>query len=144
MKNRIHLYVSRKNLLVWLMALCMLASAVARIVFPGVKGTGDSQSVWVQLILPIAATTLYALIALIDGDELFYKTAIPVWMMAIYSGLWISDNVSGRMMVWLFWIALTFFAYLYTDITSGKHGVFLLLPLALIGVAFGVLKACVS
>lgn len=138
MKNRIHLYVSRKNLLVWLMALCMFASAVARIVLPGVKGAGESQSVWVSYVLPIAATTLYALIALIDGDELFYKTAIPVWLMAIYSGMWISNNVDGPMMVWLFWIALIFFAYLYTNITSGKHphGIFMLLPIAASPIGF--------
>ena len=120
------------------MALCMLASAVARIVFPGVKGTGDSQSMWVQLILPIAASTLYALIALVSGDELLYKTAIPVWMMAFYSGLWIADHVAGRMMVWLFWIALVFFSYLYTNIISGKHphGIFLLVPIVASPVGF--------
>ena len=130
MKTRTHLYVSRKNVLTWLMALCMVASAVARIVFPGLKGSGDTLVVWSQILLPITATTLYALIALCCGDEFFYKTAIPVWMMAIYSGLWISDNVPGRMMVWLFWIALIFFASLYTDITSGHRpkGTFLLLP----------------
>ena len=121
MKNRIHLYVSRKNVLTWLMALCMLASAVARIVFPGVKGTGMAQNVWIQIILPIAATTLYALIVLLDGQESFYKTAIPVWIMAIYSGIWISQYVESRMMVWLFWIALIFFAYLYMNITAGNH-----------------------
>ena len=132
MKNRTHLYVSRKNVLTWLMALCMVASAVARIAFSGGKGTGETQQVWSQILLPIAATALYALIALVNGDELFYKTAIPVWMMAIYSGLWISHNVSGTMMVWLFWIALIFFATMYTDITSGRRerSVWLLLPLA--------------
>ena len=138
MKNRIHLYVSRKHVLTWLMALCMVASAVARIAFPGLKGSGDSAYVWSQIVLPITATTLYALIALLNGDELFYKTAIPVWMMAIYSGLWISANVEGRMMVWLFWIALIFFATLYTDITAGHrpHGILLLLPIAASPVAF--------
>ena len=132
MKMRTHLYVSRKNVLTWLMALCMVASAVARIAFPGLKGSGDSLYLWSQILLPIAATALYALIALFSGDELFYKTAIPVWMMAIYSGLWISTNVESRMMDWLFWIALVFFATLYTDITSGHRpkGVILLLPLA--------------
>ena len=132
MKDRIHLYVSPKNGLTWLMALCMAASAVARIVFPGVKGTGEAVTVWSQIVLPIAATTLYALIALLDGKENFYKTAIPVWMMVIYSGLWISRNVQGRMMVWLFWIALFFFASLYMDITAGrkKHAILLLLPVA--------------
>jgi len=132
MKTATHLYVSRKNVLTWLMALCMVASAVARIAFPGLKGSGDSLYVWSQIVLPIAATTLYALIALFGGNEFFYKTAIPVWMMAIYSGLWISANVEGRMMVWLFWIALVFFATIYTDITAGHRpkGIFLLLPVA--------------
>ena len=130
MKNRIHLYVSRKNVLTWLMALCMVASAVARIALPGLKGSGSSAYVWSQIVLPVTATLLYALITLVNGDELFYKTAIPVWMMAIYSGIWISNNVEGRMMVWLFWIALIFFATLYTDITAGRrnHAILFLLP----------------
>jgi len=125
-------------MLTWLMALCMAASAVARIVFPGLKGSGDAQNVWSQIILPITATTLYALIALFDGQENFHKTAIPVWMMVLYSGLWIGANVAGRMMVWLFWIALIFFATLYTDITAGrrKHGLWLLVPVVLSPVAF--------
>ena len=145
MKNRIHLYVSSKNGLTWLMALCMLASAVARIAFPGVKGSGETLHVWSQIILPITATTLYALIALLDGQENFHKTAIPVWMMVIYAGLWISDNVTGRMMVFLFWIALIFFATLYTDITAGHRpkGVWLLLPIAVAPVVF-ILYFCKS
>ena len=138
MEKRIHLYVSRKNVLTWLMALCLVASAVARIVFPGVKGTGDTLYVWSQIVLPIAATALYVLIALLSGDELFYKTAIPVWMMVIYSGLWISANVEGRMMVWLFWIALVFFGWLYTDITAGKkpRAIWLLVPVVLSPIVF--------
>ena len=138
MRNRIHLYVSRKNGLAWLMALCMLVSAVARIAFPGVKGSGGSLYVWSQIIMPIMATTLYALIVLLDGQEHFYKTAIPVWIMAIYSGIWISQNVEGRMMVWLFWIALVFFAYLYKNITSGahQHAIILLLPVVVSPVVF--------
>ena len=69
MEKRQHYFVSRKNVLTWLMALCMVASAVARIVFPGVKGSGEALNVWSQIVLPIAATTLYALIALFDGEE---------------------------------------------------------------------------
>ena len=138
MKTTTHLYVSRKNVLTWLMALCMVASAVARIAFPGLKGSGETLYVWSQILLPIAATTLYALIALLGGNEHFHKTAIPVWMMAIYSGLWISDNVQSRMMVWLFWIALVFFATMYTDITAGHRpkGVFLLLPVTVAPLGF--------
>ena len=138
MEKRIHLYVSRKNVLTWLMALCMVASAVARIAFPGLKGSGDPLYVWSQIVLPITATTLYALIALLDGQERLYRTAIPVWMIAIFSGMWISQNVEGRMMVWLFWIALVFFAFLYTDIISGnrKHAVVFLLPIVLAPAVF--------
>ena len=138
MKNRIHLYVSRKNVLTWLMALCMVASAVTRIAFSGLKGSGDSLQVWSQIILPIAATALYALIALFDGEEFFFKTAIPVWMMAIYSGLWISEHVAGRMMTTLFWIALVFFSLMYTDITAGKrkHAILLLFPIVASPLAF--------
>ena len=143
MKTATHLYVSRKNVLTWLMALCMVASAVAHIAFPGLKGSGDSLNMWSQIILPITATTLYALIALCSGEEFFFKTAIPVWMMVIYSGLWISANVENRMMVWLFWIALIFFATLYTDITSGHRpkAIFFLLPIVVSPVAF-ILHFC--
>ena len=128
-------YVSRKNPLTWLMTLCMVGSAVARVLFcSGMEGVG----VWSQIVLPIAATLLYVLITLLNGKEMFYKTAIPVWMMVIYSGLWINGNLEGPMMVWLFWIALIFFATLYTDITAGhrKHGIFLLVPIVLSPVVF--------
>ena len=138
MERKIHFYVSRKNVLTWLMAICMVCSVVTRIAFPGVKGAGESLEVWSQIVLPVAASLLYMLIALLRGDEQIYKTAIPVWMMVIYSGLWIQDNVSSRMMVWLFWIALIFFASLYTDVISGhrKHGFLLLIPVALCPAGF--------
>lgn len=138
MKNRIHLYVSRKNALTWLMALCMVGSAVARIALPGLKGAGEAPNMWSQILLPIAATLLYALIALVYGKEQFYKTAIPVWMMVLYSGLWFSRNMPSRLLTGLFWIALMFFASLYTDITAGrrKHAILLLIPVEAIPLAF--------
>ena len=138
MEKRVHFYVSRKNALTWLMALCMVCSVVARIAISGVKGSGDSLFVWSQIVLPVAATILFMLIAILNGKEMFYKTAIPVWMMAIYSGIWIRQNIEGTMMIWLFWIALVFFASMYTDITAGnrKHGIILLFPVVLSPVGF--------
>ena len=117
------------------MALCMVGSAVARIyLFSGMEGAGA----WSQIVLPIAATVLYLLIALCSGDELFYKTAIPVWIISIYAGIWIDSNVESTMGSWLFWIALIFFAYLYTQITSGRHkNPLLLIPV--IGSPLGML-----
>ena len=102
------------------MALCMVCSAVARIALPGVKGSGDTLYVWCQILLPMAATLLYLAIVLLSGEELLYKTAIPVWMVSIYSGIWIDSNVDNSMVSWLFWIALIFFAYLYTQIICGN------------------------
>ena len=135
MERRLHFYVSCKNLLTWLMTLCMVCSVVARVViFSGMEGVG----VWSQIVLPTAATLLYVLIVLLRGDEMFYKTAISVWMAALYSGIWINQNIQNRMIVWLFWIALIFFATMYTDITAGhrKYGIILLLPVVLTPVVF--------
>ena len=127
MERRTHFYVTRKNPCTWLMALCMVGSAVARIIlFSGAEGVGA----WSQIVLPIAASLLYMLIALGSGEELFYKTAIPVWMVAIYSGIWIDYNVESGMISWLFWVALIFFAYLYARIANGKMGA----PIALLPV----------
>ena len=77
MKNRTNYFVSNKNVLTWLMALCMLGSAVTRIVFVGMKGIDSTAQVWSQIVLPIAAGVLFALIVLLSGKEQFYKTAIP-------------------------------------------------------------------
>ena len=84
MEKRIHLYVSRKNVLTWLMALCLVGSAVARIAIPCMKGTWDSLEVWSQIVLPVAATLLFVIIVLLRGDEMFYKTALSVFMMGIF------------------------------------------------------------
>ena len=143
MKSRIHLYVSPKNGLTWLMALCMVASAVARVMFAGLKGPGEPSQMWSQIILPIAAAALYALIALLDGEERLYKTAIPIWLMALYGGLRIGTVAENRIFIWLFWIALVFFASLYSDILAGHRGhtILFLLPVVCAPLAF-VLYCC--
>ena len=121
MEKRIHLYVSRKNVLTWLMALCLVGSAVARIVIPCVKGTWDSLEVWSQIVLPVAATLLFVLIALINGKEMFYKTAIPVFMMGLYYAIQphsvIGDN---PFILGMFYTCILFYCILYTAITSGR------------------------
>ena len=129
MRNRTPYYISRKNALTWLMAICMVASAVARIAINGLKGSDDSLYVWCQIILPTVATLLYVVIALFNGKEMFFKTALPVWMVAIYSGIWISANIPNTMMDWLFWIALIFFAFMYQEITDGRYNALLLVPI---------------
>ena len=126
MEKRVSFFVSHKNVLTWLMALCMVGSAVTRLVFSGAEGPG----VWSQIVLPVAAALLYALICLINGKEMFYKTALPIWMYAIYYcfqftafnfGSW--DKLLGVLYV----VAMLFIAVMYTQITSGKLKISLLI-----------------
>ena len=121
MEKRIHLFVSRKNALTWLMALCLVGSAVARIAIPCVKGTWDQLEVWSQIVLPVAATLLFVLITLINGKEMFYKTAIPVFMMGIFYAIQphaiIGDN---PFVLGMFYTCILFYCIVYTIITSGR------------------------
>ncbi len=115
------------------MALCMVGSAVARIAFSGLKGSGASLEVWSQIVLPVAATLLFVLISLLNGKEMLYKTAIPLWLMGLYYA--VRPHViigSNHFMLWMFYICIAFFCIIYTAITSGKFRfAWLLLPLFL-------------
>ena len=133
MENKIRFFVSRKNVLTWLVALCMICSAVARIVLVGLKGSDSTFMVWSQIVLPTAAALLYALILLTCGRELFYKTAISAWMIGIYYYFVFAGFNFGSyhtMIVILYAILLLFVCVMYTQITSGKlPATWLLLPL---------------
>ena len=134
MKNRTHLTVSRKNALTWLMALCLVGSAVTRIAFAGLKGSGSEVSVWSQIVLPVAATLLYVLITLVNGKEMFYKTAIPVWLLGLYFALEPHAVLgSNSFVLGMYYTCIVFYCALYTAITSGKiRYPWLLVPLLLI------------
>lgn len=80
MKERVHLYVSKKNPFVWLAALCLLTSVAARLML---FLQSDHSGLWLQLILPGLATVLLILICLFSGQERLYKTAIPVWILGL-------------------------------------------------------------
>ena len=120
MEKRTNYYISAKNPLTWLVALCMVCSAVARILFVDVKGVDT----WSQIVLPIVAALLYALNILISGKEYFYKSAISVWMISIYYSivLWQHDfQHYDKMIGVLFIIVMLFIAIMYTQITAGKR-----------------------
>ncbi len=132
MERKTHFYVSRKNALTWLMALCLVASAVARIVVCGMKGTDGSLEVWSQIVLPIVAALLYVLITLLNGEEMFYKTAIPVWLLGGYYAFAVTDFALGKLVTTLFWVAIAFYCVIYTSITSGRRLLcWMLVPLQL-------------
>ena len=137
-----HLYVSRKNVLTWLMALCLVGSAVARIAIPCVKGTWDQLEVWSQIVLPVAATLLYVLIVLMNGKEMFYKTAIPAWLMGLYYAS-LPHTVIGNQpfILGMYYTCIVFYCLVYTAITCGKIRfpwlltLLFLLPLVAVGYA---------
>ena len=129
MERRAHFFVSRKNALTWLMAICMICSAVARIVLIGVKGSDEELQVWRQIVLPIAAGLLYAIICIASGKERFYKTAIPFWMLMAYYVFNFASYQLGLLVTVLYAIVLIFIAFCYTRVTSGREKFILMLIL---------------
>ena len=134
------MYVTRKNVLTWLMALCMVGSVVARIAVPVLKGYWDTLEVWSQIVLPVAATLLFVLIVLFNGKEMFYKTAIPVIMMAIYYA--VQPHVllgNSTFTLGLFYTSLVFYCLLYIILSCGKLqfpwmlSLLMIIPLVAIG-----------
>lgn len=128
MENKTRLYVSKKNVLTWLMVVCMVSSAVARILIVGKEGTDW----WCQIFLPITASLLYAAVVLISGKERFYKTAIPVWLISLYFFFVFSAVDFGLynvMISILYAVLMFFYAFLYTQIISEKASRVWLLPL---------------
>lgn len=123
----------RKNPLTWLMTLCLVGSAVTRIVFACLKGSGESLEVWSQIVLPVAATLLYVLIVLLNGKELFYKTAIPVFLIALYYAIRPHAILgSSPFVMSLYIICLFFFWLVYRCITCGTiRFAWLLVPIYL-------------
>ena len=142
MEKKIHLYVSRKNVLTWLMALCLVGSVVARIVIPCVKGTWNSLEVWSQIVLPVAATLLFVFIVLINGKEMFYKTAIPVWLIGLYCLLQ-PHTVLGNnpLILAIYFTCIFFYCLFYHLLSCGKLrcpwllALMMLMPLAAAGYA---------
>ncbi len=136
MERRTNLYVSRKNVLTWLMALCLVGSAVARIAIPCMKGEWESLEVWSQIVLPVAATLLFVLITLIGGKEMFYKTAIPVWLMGLYFAIQPHAIIGGHpFILGMYIICIVFYCALYTAISSGRMRPWLLIFLSLVPLA---------
>ena len=119
MEKRVSYYVSRKNFLVWLSALVMTASAVLRIAYSCGKGA-DASTVWFQIVLPAAACLTFVLLILLGGQERFYRTAIPAFMLAIYYGVRISAVVQNLSLRFVFWVAYLAVAGFYSMTVSGR------------------------
>lgn len=129
MEKRIHLYVSRKHPALWLTALWMLASVAARI---AVFSQMESVQVWRQIVWPAVAVILFVLIAFLAGEEMLYKSAVPIWMLGLCS-MWQLHSILHQtpLMYGMVCICILFFCACYTSILSGRHKPWLLLLLYL-------------
>ena len=122
MKKRNSYFISRKNLLAWLMALLLVLSAGIRIVFFGGKGTEAAPGIWGLCILPAASCLLYVYLVLVHGQEQFYRTAVPIWGLVLYFFFRVRTYSFGALTEMLYLIVLICLAAAYQLITCGKIG----------------------
>ena len=133
MKKRVAYYVSRKNPLIWLAALVMLASAALRIANVCGKGA-DARTVWLLVVLPVTACVFYVLNILCNGKDRFYRSSVPVFLLAIYYGIKVTLVSPYLWLTFVFWIAYLAIAAFYAVTVSGhvKSTIPLLLLLILV------------
>ena len=132
MKKRTTYYVNRNNFLVWLAAALTVGSVGLRIAHYCGKGA-DTTTMWLLVILPIAACLIFALQILLDGKEHFYRTATPVLMMAVYfAAVIILRGWSKRMVLLSILVYLAFYVF-YRLITAGHLQAVWALPLMFLG-----------
>lgn len=84
MKKRNVAWIPATNALVVLSALCMVCSAVVRIVWACGESAISRPTLWLQIYLPIAANLLFALMLFTSARDRLYRTAVPVWLGCIF------------------------------------------------------------
>ena len=139
MKKRVAYYVSRKNPLIWLAALVMLASAALRIANVCGKGA-DARTMWLLVVLPVTACVFYVLNILCNGKDRFYRSSVPVFLLAIYYGIKVTLVSPYLWLTFVFWIAYLAIAAFYAVTVSGHVKSTIPLLLLLLA-AFAVLAA---
>lgn len=136
MEKRVSYFVSRKNVLIWLAVVALVCSAGLRIAYFCGKGA-DKTTVWLLLVLPIAANLIFGLQILLDGQEHFYRTAFPVTMTAVYFAAVIAMRGWTSRMTLLSILVYLAFVIFYRLITAGRLCAAWALPLMFLG-ALGI------
>ena len=119
--KREHLYVNKNHPCLWLMLLCMTASAVSSVIYHAGFGI-----LW-GTILPCVSAILFGLTALAAGSEMLYRTSLAVWLW----GLGFAVR-SGSVIIWA---GCILFCILYTLIIDGKIKKIWLSALCIFGLA---------
>ena len=100
MEKRLHLYVKRKHMATWLMAAFMIASVVTTVVMSRDK-VFTSSGILCGIVMPCVCAIWYALTVLLSGEERFYKTAIPVWVLGISYAVQLKQMMQGDMLLYV-------------------------------------------
>ena len=79
MKKTVY-WIPKINGLVILSALCMVCSAVVRIIWACGETAISRPVLWFQIFLPLAANLLFVLMVFTDSQDRLYRTAVPVWL----------------------------------------------------------------
>lgn len=136
MEKRVSYYVSRKHVLTWLVTVLLACSVAGRIAsFCGEKGA-ENMTVWMGLILPVAACLLYGITVLIDGKEHLYRTAASFAMMCAYFALAVSGSFLGVWPKVMLWVAALVAVVIYNVTFVGKirhNWLLVVMLLALLG-----------
>ena len=118
MEKRLHLYVKRNHAATWLMAAFMIASVVTTIMMSRGK-VFTSTGIWCGVVMPCVCAIWYVLTVLLSGEERFYKTAIPVWLLGISCAVQLKSVMQGYALLHaMACICILFFCICYTAITS--------------------------
>jgi len=120
MERRNNYYVSRKNALTWISAALMLASAMARIAVYWGRGPVSAAVMWFQILLPVAASILFVLNILLDGERHFYRTAVPIWIFALCFAQLATVLFVSKRIIFLLWVLYLTLSIFYTRVADGR------------------------
>ena len=135
MEKRITCYVSLKNPLTWIAFLLMMGSAGLRVAYWICEKGADSSTMWLLTILPAAACLIYGGMLLLCGREHFYRTTIPVAMMAVYFAFHFVNKEIGVGYLMVYLLLLAAYVIFYKQLVSSfgqKQGLMFLLNLSVL------------
>ena len=134
MKKRISYYVSRKSPLTWIVTILLVFSAACRIAFFCEWKGADASTVWLELILPLAAGLWLALILIRSGEEHLYRTSIPaaIWLFCLAARL--TPNIASGWFIALTWVLAVVLLAIFHVTLAGKIRFRWLLALILLGI----------
>ncbi len=84
------------------------------------RGAESSSNLWCQIILPMAASLLYAFFVIYDGNERLYKTTLPVMLLTVYFCFQAKEVYHGFWPIALCWGIYLIFAVVHVMLTNGK------------------------